>query len=64
MGRFLTGEGIGRIEKHIRSSVPALPPAAVGERNGNRKKPPSVVVEVGSVCSLDANRIVRDFGEK
>ena len=67
MGRFLADEGIGRMERLICSTVPVQPLATVkktGESSGNRKKASSVVVEVGSVCSLEANRIARDFGGK
>ena len=66
MGRFLADGGIGRMEKLIRSSVLVQPPATVelaGERSSNQKTP-SVVVEVGSLCSLDKNRIGRDFGKR
>ena len=55
------------MEELIRSSVPTRPPAMekrAGEKSGNKVETSSVAVEVGSVCSLDANRIVRDFGKK
>lgn len=67
MGRFLTDEGTGRMERLICSSLPAQPPAIeerAAECNSNRKKATSVVVEVRSVRSLDADRIARDFREK
>ena len=67
MGRFLADEGIGHMERLIRFSVPAQPPATeegAGESTSYEQKTSSVVVEVGSVCSLDGNRIARDFGEK
>ena len=63
----MADEGIGRMEKLIRSSVPVRPPVMeerVGESNSNRMKTSSVVVEVGSVCSSGVNRTTRDFGEE
>ena len=67
MGRFLADEGIGRMEKLIRPLVQAQPQSTKekrGESSSSNRKMPSVVVEVGSMCSLDTNRIVRDFGKK
>ena len=66
MGRFMADEGIGRMEKLIRSSALVQPQTTgewAGERSRNRKTT-SVAVEAGSVCSLDTNRIARDFGGK
>ena len=64
MGRFLADGGIGLMEKLIRFSVLAATKEGAGEGGSSRKKTSSVVVEVGSVCSLNVNRIVRDFGEQ
>ena len=67
MGRFLAGPGIGHLERLIRPSAPVEFSATkkrVEKRKSKKKKASSVVVEVGSVCSLDSDRIMRDFGRK
>lgn len=66
MGRFLAGPGIGHLERLIRPSAPVEFSATkrVAKRKSKKKKASSVVVEVGSVCSLDSDRIMRDFGRK
>ena len=64
MGRFLADGGIGRMEKLICPLVQLQPhptEGITGESNINNRKTSSVVVEVGSVCSLDT---YRDFGKK
>lgn len=54
------------MEKLIRPSEPAQLSATGGGAMGRVSdgKMSSAVVEVGSLCSMDARRIVRDFGEK
>ena len=54
------------MEKLIRSAAPVQPqtPEEWAGEGSRSRKTSSVVVEVGSVCSLGADRIVRDFGEK
>ena len=64
MGRFLADEGTGRMEKLIYPLVQAQPQSTRGESSSSNRKTSSVVVEVGSVCSVDTYRIVRDFGKK
>ena len=67
MGRFLADEGIGRMEKLIHPLVQAKPQSTMEgavESSSSNRKTSSVVAEVGSVCSVDTYRIVRDFGKK
>ena len=54
------------MEKLIRSAAPVQPqtPEEWAGEGSRSRKTSSVAVEVGSVCSLGADRIVRDFGEK
>ena len=55
------------METLIRPRAPVQLPAtkeSTEERCSNYRETPSVMVEVGSVCALDASRIVRDFEEK
>ena len=66
MGRFMADDGIGIAERLIHYSALVQPHTAeewVGECS-SKDTTSSVVAEVGSVCSLDTNRIARDFGGK